>query len=83
MKQFEPFDDELEIFSFGKNIQIKSNNPIACCWIMVGNPIGKIVFKRIEKDLTEITIGLKVKSGVYFVTLVTENRFASKMVFLR
>jgi hypothetical protein len=82
MKLFEPFDDELEICSSGKKIQLKSKIPIPCCWIKVSDPTGKIVFKQIEKDLTDATISLKVKGGFYHVTLVTENRFALKTVFL-
>jgi hypothetical protein len=32
--------------------------------------------------LAETTISLKVKGGFYDVTLVTENRFATKNIFL-
>lgn len=82
MKLFEPFDGELEICSSGKNIQLKSKIPIPRCWIKVSDSTGKIVFKKIEIDLTETTISLNVKGGIYHVTLVTENRFATKEVFL-
>ena len=82
MNPFEPFDDVLEISASGKNIQLRSKITIPCCWIKVSDPAGKIVFKKIEKELTETTISLNVKSGFYDVTLVTENSFAKKMIFL-
>ncbi|MCX6303334.1 MAG: hypothetical protein NT040_00020 [Bacteroidetes bacterium] len=82
MKPFEPFDDELEICASGKTVQLKSTVPIPCCWIKVSDPAGKIVFKKIEKEFTNTTISLHVKSGFYDVTLVTENNFAKKMIFL-
>jgi hypothetical protein len=82
MKLFEPFDGEVEICPSGKTIQLRSNIPIPRCWIKVSNPAGKIVFKKIERDLAETTISLKVKGGFYDITLVTENTFATKTVFL-
>ena len=82
MKSFEPFDDELEICASGKNIHLRSKTPIPCCWIKVSDPTGKIVFKKIEKELTDTTISLKVKDGFYHVTLVTDKRFSTIMVFL-
>jgi hypothetical protein len=82
MNLFEPFDNELEICPSGKTIQLRSNIPIPRCWIKVSNPAGKIVFKKIEIDLTETTIPLNLKGGIYHITLVTENRFATKTVFL-
>jgi len=83
MELFEPFDDELEICTSGKSIQLKSKIPIPCCWIKVSNTSGKIVFKKIEKDLTELEISLKVTEGIYEVTIVSENRFTSKTILLR
>ena len=83
MKLFEPFDDELDISTSGKSIKLKSKIPIPSCWIKVSDPVGKIVFKKIEKDLVETTISLNVESGCYHVTLVTENRIASKTVLLK
>jgi hypothetical protein len=82
MNLFEPFDGELEICPSGKTIQLRSKIPIPRCWIKISDPAGKIVFKKIEIDLAETTISLKGKSGFYHITLVTENRFATKMVFL-
>jgi hypothetical protein len=82
MKLFEPFAHEIEIYSSGKNIQLKSILPIPRCWIKVSDQAGKIVFKTIGIDLTETTISLKVKGGFYDITLVTENSFATKTVFL-
>ena len=82
MKLFEPFDDEVEICTSGKTIRLKSKIPIPGCWIKISDPAGKIGFKMVERDLTETTIPLKVKSGFYDVTLVTEKSFATKMVFL-
>ena len=83
MKLFDPIGDELEICAVGKNIHLKSKIPIARCWIKVSDPAGKIIFKKIEKDLTDTTISLNVKTGCYHVTLVTENRFATKTVLLK
>ncbi len=83
MQLFEPFDDELEICSSGKNILLKSKIPIPRCWIKVCDKIGKIVFKKIEKDLSELNISLKVEGGIYAVTIVTENQFTTKTVLLR
>jgi hypothetical protein len=83
MRLFEPFDDELEICSSGKNIFLKSIIPIPRCWIKVSNTIGKIVFKKIEKDLTDLNISLIVEGGIYTVTIVSENRFTTKTVLLR
>ena len=82
MKLFEPFEGEVEICTSGKTIRLKSKIPIPGCWIKISDPNGKIVFKMVERDLTETTIPLKVKSGFYDVTLVTEKSFATKMVFL-
>jgi hypothetical protein len=82
MKLFEPFNDKLEIYSSGKTIQLKSKLPIPCCWIKVSDAAGKIIFKTIEKELTETTIPLNVKAGFYGVTLITEKSFATKMVYL-
>jgi len=82
MKLFEPFEGEVEICTSGKTIWLKSKIPIPRCWIKVSDPNGKIVFKTVERDLTETTISLKVKSGFYDVTLVTEKSFATRMVFL-
>jgi hypothetical protein len=82
MKLFEPFDDGLEICPSGKTVQLKSKVPIPRCWIKVSDTAGKIVFKKIEKELTETTIPLDVKAGFYHVTLVTENSFATKMIYL-
>jgi len=82
MKLFEPFDGELKICISGKTIWLKSKIPIPSCWIKISDPKGKIVFKIVERDLTETTISLKVKSGFYDVTLVTEKSFATTMVFL-
>ena len=82
MRLFESFDDELEISTSGKSIQLTSKIPIPCCWINVSDPIGKIVYKKIEKDLTETTISLNVKAGIYHVTIVTGKSFATKMIFL-
>ena len=82
MKLFEPFEGEVEIYTSGKTVQLKSKIPIHCCWIKISDPDGKIVFKMVERNLTETTIPLKVKSGFYDVTLVTKNSFATKLVFL-
>lgn len=82
MKLFEPFDGEVEICTSGKTIRLKSKIPIPSCWIKISDADGKIVFKIVERDLSETTIPLKVKSGFYDVTLVTEKSFATKMVFL-
>jgi len=82
MKLFEPFEGEVEICTSGKTIRLKSKIPIPGCWIKISDPKGKIVFKMVERDLTETTISLKVKSGFYDVTLVTEKSFATRMVFL-
>jgi len=82
MKLFEPFDDGLEICLSGKTVQLKSKMPIPRCWIKVTDATGKIVFKKIEKDLTETTLPLYVKAGFYHVTLITENSFATKMIYL-
>ena len=82
MKLFEPFDGEVEICTSGKTIRLKSKIPIPSCWIKLSDPDGKIVFKMVERDLTETTIPLKVKSGFYDVTLVTEKSFTTKTVFL-
>jgi len=79
---FEPFGDGLEICPSGKRVLLKSNVPIPVCWIKVSDAAGKIIFKTIEKELTETTIPLHVKAGYYDVTLVTENSFASKMIYL-
>ena len=83
MELFEPFDDGIEICSSGKNILLKSKIPIPRCWIKVSNTIGKIVFKKIEKDLTDLNISLKIEGGIYEVTIVSENRFTTKTVLLR
>ena len=83
MELFEPFDDELKICSSGKRIQLKSKIPIPCCWIKICDTIGKIVFKKIEKDLTELEISLIVAGGIYEVTIVSENRFTTKTVLLK
>jgi len=82
MKLFEPFDDGLEICPSGKTVLLKSKVSIPRCWIKVSDAAGKIVFKKIEKELTETTIPLHVKAGYYDVTLVTENSFATKMIYL-
>ncbi len=82
MKLFEPSEGEVEICTSGKTIRLKSKIPIPGCWIKISDPNGKIVFKMVERDLTETTIPLKVKSGFYDVTLVTEKSFATKTVFL-
>ena len=82
MNPFEPFDGEVEICTSGKTIRLKSKIPIPGCWIKISDPDGKIVFKKVERDLTETTIPLKVKGGFYQVTLVTEKNFATKMFFL-
>ncbi len=82
MKLFEPFAHEIEIYSSGKNIQFKSIMSIPLCWIKISDPAGKIVFKKIEKDLTETIIPLNVKDGFYDVTIITKKCFATKMVFL-
>ncbi len=83
MQLFEPFDDELEICSSGRNILLKSKISIPRCWIKVCDTIGEIVFKKIEKDLTELNISLNVTGGLYAITIVTENQFTSKTVLLR
>ena len=83
MQLFEPFDDELEICSSGKIILLKSKIPIPRCWIKVSNTIGKIVFKKIMNEMTELKISLNVIGGIYEVTIVTEKRFTSKTVLLR
>jgi hypothetical protein len=49
----------------------------------VSDPAGKIVYKKIEKELTDTTISLKVKDGFYYVTLVTEKQISTKKVFLK
>lgn len=82
MKLFEPFDDGLEICLSVKTVQLKSKMPIPRCWIKVTDAAGKIVFKKIEKDLTETTLPLDVKAGYYHVTLVTENSFVTIMIYL-
>ena len=82
MKPFEPFDDGLEICLSGKTVQLKSKVPIPVCWIKISDTGGKVVFKKIEKELTETTITLNVKAGFYHITLVNESRFATKMVYL-
>ena len=82
MNLFEPFDGEVEICTSGKTILLKSKIPIPRCWIKISEPAGKIVFKKIEKNLTETTIPLNLKGGFYHVTLVTETNFATKLVFL-
>jgi hypothetical protein len=82
MNLFEPFDGGLEICPFGKTVQINSKVPIPRCWLKVSDAGGKIVFKKFEKDFTETTIPLDVKAGYYDVTLVTENSFATKVLFL-
>ena len=82
MNPFETFYPELDICATGKTIQIKSMRPIPSCWIKISDRAGKIVFKVVERDLTETSIPLKVKRGFYDVTLVTENSFATKMVYL-
>ncbi|MEI6061924.1 MAG: T9SS type A sorting domain-containing protein [Bacteroidota bacterium] len=82
MKLFEPFDDRLEIYSSGKTVRLKSKVPIPCCWIKVSDAAGKIVFKKIETDLTETQMSLDVKAGFYQVTLVTGNSFVTKMIYL-
>ena len=82
MNPFEPFDAEVEICASRKAILLRSKIPIPSCWIKISDPDGKIVFKIVERDLTETTIPLKVKSGFYDVTLVTEKSFATKRVFL-
>ncbi|MEI7725934.1 MAG: hypothetical protein WCK09_12575 [Bacteroidota bacterium] len=81
MKLFEPFD-ELEIYSAGKTVLLKSRIPIPRCWIKISDMTGKILFKTNEKDLTDMTISLNAKGGFYHVTVVTKNRFATKMIFL-
>jgi hypothetical protein len=83
MQLFEPFDDGIEICSSGKNILLKSKIPIPRCWIKVSNTIGKIVFKKIMNEMTELKISLNVIGGIYEVTIVTEKRFTSKTVLLR
>ncbi len=83
MNPFEPFDDKIEICASGKTVQLKSTVPIPCCWIKVSDSAGKIVFKKIENNLTESTIPLDVKVGFYHVTLVTENSFATKLIYLK
>jgi hypothetical protein len=82
MKPFEPFDDGLEISLSDKTVQLKSKVPIPCCWIKVSDAAGKIIFKTIEKEMTETTIPLEVKAGFYYVTLVAKNSFATKMIYL-
>lgn len=82
MNLFEPFDGEVEICTSGKTIRLKSKIPIPSCWIKISDQEGKIVFKIVERDLSETTILLKVKSGFYDITLVTEKSFATRMVFL-
>jgi hypothetical protein len=81
MKLFEPFN-ELEIYSSGKTVLLKSKIPIPCCWIKISDMTGKIVLKKIEKNLTDTTISLNTKGGFYHVTVVTKERFATKMIFL-
>ncbi len=58
MNLFETFDDGLEICLSGKTVQIKSKVSIPRCWIKISDTAGKIVFKKIEKELTETTIPL-------------------------
>ena len=82
MKLFEPFDDGLEICPSGKTVHIKCKVPIPVCWIKVSDAAGKIVFKKIETDLTETQMSLDVKAGFYQVTLVTGNSFVTKMIYL-
>ena len=82
MNLFETLDGEVEICTSGKTIRLKSKIPIPSCWIKISDPAGKIVFKMVERELSETTIPLKVKSGFYDVTLVTEKSFATRMVFL-
>ena len=77
-----PFDDVLEIRTSGKNIQLRSKIPIPRCWIKISDPAGKIVFKKIEHDLTEKTIVLNLKGGLYDITIVTEKYFTASKVFL-
>jgi len=66
-----------------KRYSSKAKCPIPRCWIKVCDKIGKIVFKKNEKDLTELNISLNVTGGLYAVTIVTENRFTTKTVLLR
>lgn len=82
MKPFEPFDGVVEICSVGKTILLKSKIPIPRCWIKVSDATGKIVFKKIENDLTEKTIVLNLKGGLYDITIVTENYFTARKVFM-
>ena len=67
MNLFEPFDGGVEICTSGKAILLKSKIPIPRCWIKISNPAGKIVFKTIEKDLTETTIDVNLKGGFYLL----------------
>jgi hypothetical protein len=39
-------------------------------------------FEKNENDLTEKTIVLNLKSGVYDITIVTEKNFTTRKVFL-
>ena len=83
MKLFEPFDDGLEICPSGKTVQIKNKVPIPVCWIKVSDAAGKIIFKKIEKDLTGLEISLNVAGGIYEVTIVSETRVTAKTVLLK
>ena len=80
MNPFEPLAHEIEICTSGKTVQLKSKVPIPCCWIKVSDEAGKIVFKKIENNLTESTILLDVKVGFYHVTMVTEKSFTTKLI---
>jgi hypothetical protein len=71
-------------FAFpAKRYSSKAKCPIPRCWIKVCDTIGEIVFKKNEKDLTELNISLNVTGGLFAVTIVTENRFTTKTVLLR
>lgn len=83
MNLFEPFDGEIEICTSGKTILLKSIIPLPRCWIKISDTNGKIVFKKIEKDLTGLEISLNVTGGIYEVTIVSENRVAAKTVLLK
>ena len=39
-------------------------------------------FEKIENDLTEKTIVLNLKGGLYNITIVTGNNFTTRKVFL-
>ncbi|MEI6436474.1 MAG: hypothetical protein WCP32_16730 [Bacteroidota bacterium] len=82
MNPFEPLAHEIEICASGNTILLKSKIPIPRCWIKVSDSAGKIVFKKIEEDLTETTISLNDEGGIYQVTLITEKNFATKTVFM-